>query len=513
MTSLFEQELSLRPLREMQSSLLPKIKTAIREGHKRIIVQAPTGYGKTLVAAHIIAAALRKGNRPLFTCPAITLVEQTLRSFEAEGIRDIGIMQADHHRTDSSASLQIASVQTLMRRTMTACDFAIIDEVHEEFDGLYAMLDSDAWKNRIAIGLSATPWKKGMGLHWSKLIIAATINELISSGFAVPAKIYGPAQDVDRESVPIVNGEFEEEGSSKLMSDATVVGDVIEEWKEKSTREKTFMFCVNRNHARAQRDAFEDCGFKFGYIDANTPVGQRDTDAGTRLNIFAQMRNGIIAGVASVGCLIRGVDEDVRCIADLKLRKSEIAHVQLWGRGVRTAPGKRFLIGLDHAGNNVDLGLFTDIYHDTLDTRKPSDRGEAYKGDNKPAKPRKCPKCFQVVPPTKRACPNCGERVEHQHNVRMIDGRLVEIGSNYKANEKERQMWYSGFLWLAKKRNLSNGWAAHRFREKFGVWPDGLRVQARKPSEAIIDADKKQYAAYRERAKTQAVAEEYHGEF
>ena len=496
MTSLFEQEVrELRPLRPRQVAAIRAIRQAIQEGHTRIVLQAPTGFGKTLTAAHIISGALDKGKRPLFTCPAITLVEQTLKSFESEGIHDIGIMQAAHARTNRHASLQIASVQTLIRRQMPDSDFAIVDEVHESWDGFDAILESEAWKKKIVIGLSATPWAKGMGLRWTKLIIAATIQDLIADGHATPAVIYGPSMEVNRDSVKVVKGEFEEAGSSALMSQASVVGDVLAEWKAKSTGDKTFMFCVNRQHAQAQQAAFTDAGIPFGYIDANTPLPMR-------VRIFEQMKHGEIAGIASVGCLIRGVDEDVRNIVDLQLTRSEIRHVQKWGRGVRCADGKQVLVGLDHAGNNLDLGLFTDIFHDSLDARKPSERGEAYKGDNKPAKPRKCAKCHQIVPPGQRACPLCGEKVAFNHGVKMVDGRLVEIGPNHK---KEQQEWYSGLLWIARSKGLKPGWAAYRYKERFSAWPDGLRTIAKKPAQEIIEAEKKQYQEYRKQKSNEGV--------
>ncbi len=511
MRTLFEKEArSLRPMWPIQVAGYAKLRDALREGHKRIIFQAPTGFGKTLLAAHIVDAALRKGNRPLFTCPAISLVEQTLAKFEAEGIDDIGIMQADHHRTDRNASLQIASVQTLLRREAPDSTFALIDEVHEEWDGLYSLLDSEQWKNRLVIGLSATPWKKGMGHRWTKLVVAATINDLIAAGHATPARIYAPPHDVDRGAVKVVRGEFEEQSAASAMSQATIVGDVIEEWKEHSTHEKTFAFCHNRAHAQAQMQAFQDCGIPFGYIDAYTPVGRNDTDPGTRLNLFAQMRNGIIAGIASVGCLIRGVDEDVRTILDLQMTRSEIRHVQKWGRGVRCAAGKDHLVGIDCAGNNIALGLFTDIHHDHLDTGKDGDRNESYWDDDKPAKPRKCPKCGAILSPMKRACANCGERVERPTGVTVVDGKLVELGHRSMLDRKMKQAWYSGFLWVQNKRGYKPGWATFTFQEKFGHKPSDLQAKKRKPGDELMDYVNAKIKAYRAERKA---AEEYHGEF
>lgn len=473
--SLFEREVDkfdrMRPLRPRQLSAITEVRDAIRAGHRRIVLQAPTGFGKTLTAAHIIAAALRKGSRPLFTCPAISLVDQTLAAFEREGIHDIGVIQAQHERTDYRATVQIASVQTLIRRAAPEIGFALIDEVHEQFDGLDALLDSPEWKDKIVIGLSATPWAKGMGLRWTKLVIAGTINDMIAEGHACPAIVYGPEKDVDREALAVERGEFVDKSAGQAMSEASIIGDVLKEWKEKSPREKTFAFCVNRDHAKVQMDAFTDAGIPFGYIDANV-------DGDERKRIFAQMKYGEIAGIVSVGCLIRGVDEDVRCILDLQPTRSEMRHVQKWGRGVRMADGKTHLLGLDHAGNNQSLGLFTDIYHDTLDTRKPGERGEAYKEDYKPAKPRKCQKCHNLVPPGVRSCPTCHERMPLHSGVTTKDGRLVEIGSGQKVN-KEHQRWYSELLHVARSKNMKDGWVTFRFMEKFGEKPKGLKKRAK----------------------------------
>ena len=492
-TSLFEREVEntekMRTLRPRQEQAILSVREAIREGHKRIILQGPTGFGKTLVSAHIIGAALRKGSKPLFTAPAISLIDQTYAAFKREGIHDIGVMQAQHVHTNRNASVQIASVQTLIRRPAPEIDFALIDEVHEQFDGLNELLDSEEWKNKVVIGLSATPWAKGMGLRWTKLVIAGTINDMIAEGHATPAIIYGPERDVDRGAIKTARGEFEEASAAAAMSDTAIIGDVLKEWQEKSPKEKTFAFCVNRDHAKSQMEAFQDAGIPFGYIDSFT-------DGPTRTRQFNKMRHGEIAGIASVGCLIRGVDEDVRCILDLQPTKSEMRHVQKWGRGVRCADGKAVLVGLDHAGNNAALGLFTDIFHDHLDVRKPGDRGEAYKDDYKPAKPRKCAKCNTLIPAGARSCPSCMEKVSLSPGVTVVAGRLVEIGSGPKVNTKELQDWYSGLLWMARKGNLKDGWAAHSYKAKFGEWPKNLRLRGKQPSEAVKDFVKQRRKEY-----------------
>lgn len=464
---LYESRLSLRPLRPRQERAIEEVRRAVREGHKRIVLQAPTGWGKTLWSAHLIAASMAKGKRPIFTCPAINLVEQTLKAFEAEGIHDIGIIQAQHSRTDWLAQLQIASVQTLIKRTLPDVDLILIDEVHLGWEKLNERLDSEEWKDKVAIGLSATPWQKGMGLRWTKLVIAATIQELIDEQHLCPFQVFVPNKDLDRSRIKIVHGEFQEKSASQVMSDAEIIGDIVETWKQKGVP-KTFMFCVNRAHAKEQMDAFVDAGIPFGYMDAYTEMPDRK-------RIFAQMQYGEIAGIASVGTLIQGVDEDVRCLIDAAPTKSAIRHVQKIGRALRTADGKERAIILDHAGNNLALGLVTDIFHDHLDRHHPDDKREAYEGERKPPKPKKCPQCHAVIARDAKLCASCGGNVRTPSGVINAPGELVEFGLTAPVTEKftpeDHQEWYSGFLGLAEQYKRSDGWVAHRFKEKFGIWP------------------------------------------
>jgi len=482
--------LHLRALRPRQAQAIAGIRQAIKEGHKRIIMQGPCGFGKTLISGHIIGSALEKGSRPLFMAPAISLIDQTVKAFESEGIRDIGVMQAQHAKTDREAQVQVASFQTLIRRAMPDVDFLILDEIHRTFKGINELLDGP-WKDKIAIGLTATPWVKGMGLRWTKLIIPATIQQLIDEQLLTPTTLYVPEQIADRGNIAVQKGEFTEASSSQEMRKRRIIGNVVETWKKLGPGQKTFMFCVNLDHAREQMAAFLDSGIPFGYIDAQTPSEDRTLQ-------FDKMRHGEIAGIASVGCLIAGVDEDVRCIIDAAPTKSEISLVQRWGRGIRTAHGKTALIGLDHAGNNTDqgLGLYWEIFHDHLDTHKPSEKGVAYEGENRPAKPRKCSACHALIPAGSAICKTCGE-VVHATGIEHEDGELAVYGTQPKEKAtkreytmQEKQDWYSGFLWIARERGRNEGQAAHRYREKFGVWPNKLLKVPRPPSFEVLQYDK-----------------------
>lgn len=473
-----ENALDLPPMRKWQERCVPQIREAIRQGHKRIVVQSPTGAGKTLLAAHLFAGSIAKGKRPMFTVPDITLVEQTLHSFERVGIHDVGVIQAQHERTDRDAQVQIASISTLIRRDIPDVDLIVIDEAHVSYDALYKLMAGPVWTDKIVIGLSATPWARGMGLHWTKLIIGATINELIADKILCGFTAFGPKEEVDRGAVHVVKGEFDEEESSAIMREGRIVADVVKTWQERWGKDRTFMFCVNRAHAREQQAKFEEAGVPFGYIDGTMSIDERKP-------VFRQFRDGSIKGIASVGCLSRGVDEDVRYIIDAQLTKSEMNLVQKCGRGLRNnGPDKHLLIA-DHAGNMMDLGVFSDIFHDELDSRVPGDRTKPPSGNTAGKKPHKCPACNSIVSYASAKCTVCGTVLRSTSRVTHADGELVEYSSDGMKREKpaeNKQAWFSGFLHIAMARGHSQGWAAHRYRARFGVWPNGLRKEAAVPT-------------------------------
>jgi superfamily II DNA or RNA helicase len=512
--NLFESkfERTLRVLRDRQAQAIDDMRQAVKEGHKRIVIQAPCGFGKTILAAHLIASALDKGRRPLFTCPAISLIDQTYKSFQFEGIHDIGVMQAQHECTDRMARVQLASVQTLVKRDLPEVDFMILDEIHMRFHALNELLDGP-WKDKIAIGMSATPWAKGMGLRWTKLIIPATIPQLIDEGFLSPTDLYIPEQIAERGNIEIKEGEFTEASASKEMRQGRIVGNVVETWKKLGPGEKTFMFCVNREHAKEQMGAFIDSGIPFGYIDANT-------DRPDRKVVFDKMRGGEIAGIASVGCLIAGVDEDVRCLIDIAPTTSEMRLVQKWGRGIRTAPGKESLIGLDHAGNNSaeGLGLFWEIYHDHLDTHKKTDKAQAYESETRPPKPKRCHVCHVLIPKGHAVCLKCGTPIPAMSNVDHIDGELRLYGKPKKVvaekpvvipkvKVSDEQAFYSGLLDFARRRGFKDGWAKHKYHEKFGGWPDRLNDVQMTPRKAVKEFIRESGKKYREQKKDEQAKE------
>src|ERR1700726_1378804 len=123
-----------RELRPHQSQAIEMLRQSFGSGKRRPVLQAPTGFGKTRLAAALVEGALAKQKRVIFTVPALSLVDQTLKAFWDDGVRDVGVIQGTHAMTDWSRPVQVASVQTLQRRQIPEADVVLIGECHRWFD-------------------------------------------------------------------------------------------------------------------------------------------------------------------------------------------------------------------------------------------------------------------------------------------------------------------------------------------------------------------------------------------
>ncbi len=463
----------LFPLRPLQQSALDGLKASILAGKRRVVVQAPTGFGKTILGAHMVDGGLAKGNRVAFVVPMISLIDQTFTRFVENGINagDMGVMQASHPWRRPHAPLQICSVQTIDRRGFPDAKFVIVDECHVRFKAI------DRWiaerPEVLFIGLSATPWARGMGEVWDDLVIQTTLSELIAEKWLAPFRVFAAAKP-DLSGVKIVAGEYHEGQLSEVMSGREIVADVVSNWLEKAESRQTLLFAVDRAHAATLHEQFEAAGVGTAYIDGETPREDRQ-------EILGRYSQGDVRVICSVGTMTTGVDVPCQCIVDAAPTKSEIRHVQKIGRGLRTEPGKENVLIFDHAGNCLSLGLPTSIGRTTLRTGASDEREKAEAKPKSEPLPRECKVCGCLMPALSRKCEACGNEFKTVSNVRTVDGELVELGTERKPAKGSaidrlqklgKQTVYSMLLDVQGAK--SDGWVSHKYKSIFGVWPRGV---------------------------------------
>jgi DNA repair protein RadD len=475
-----------KELRPYQLNALEQLRQSLRSGRRRPVLQLPTGAGKTLLTVAVVEGAMRKGNRVIFCCPAILLIDQTVQMFYDEGLVDVGVIQANHHLTDWSKPVQVASVQTLQRRdVIPEAGVVVVDECHSVFKFQIEWMAKPEWKNVPFIGLSATPFTRGLGKHYDDLIIAATTQELIDLGHLSPFKVFAPAHP-DLSGVRTVAGDYHEGDLSGAMDKGGLVADIVDTWIRLGQERPTLCFCVDCAHAKHVQERFDAAGVSAGYIDAFTDMNERE-------QIKRKYHAGEIKVVCSVGTMIVGVDWKVRCIIWARPTKSEMVYLQGTGRGLRVEDGKDHLLVLDHADNTTRLGFPTDIMHAELD-----DGSERRKVEAKPRErmPCECTSCGALRAPGRSPCPFCNFKPETaKSKVIEEDGELMEVRPHEKHPTRQPHQYtmfdkmdfYGQLKYYAQEHGYKNGWAANKFKEKHKHWPDDPMVRDAQPVEPTFE--------------------------
>lgn len=472
------------PLREHQETALAMLRQSFGTGHKRPVLQLATGAGKTRIAAEIVSMARAKGNAVCFTVPAISLVDQTVEAFEREGIHRLNVIQGNHPRTDPQARVHIASVQSLAKRERPDVGLVIVDEAHLRFRAIQRWMQEAP--NLPFVGLSATPWARGMADDWDDLLCPVSMQGLIDAGYLSPFRVFAPSHP-DLSTVRVKAGDYHEGDLSGVMSDSRLVADVVTTWKQRAAGLPTLVFAVDRAHAEKLQAQFAEAGVPMGYCDAHV-------DRVARKIMFDKLARGEIAGICNVGTLTTGVDADIRCVVLARPTRSEMLFVQMIGRALRIAPGKDHALILDHADNHARLGFVTDIHHDALlsgtDKTPPTakEKGETL--------PKECPKCGALR--KGRECIACGFVAQRVSEVEPEAGELVEVKGR-KVTPAEKQRWWSELLSVAGARGRSRGWASNTYRDRFGVWPKGLADTPVPPSADVLGFVKHKDIAFAKR--------------
>lgn len=496
-----------RQLRPDQQAALEALRDTVRGGVRRIVVQSPTGWGKTILAAGIVESALERKKRCTFVVSSISLIDQTVEKFYSEGIRDIGVIQASHPMENWAAPVQIASVQTLdSRGIFPDSTVNIFDECHVLYKAHKAWLGGGG--NAVFIGLSATPYTRGLGGYFETLLTPMTTRQAIAEKILVPGRYFAHAHPGLKDklkrvkkTVSIETGETDYAigQTSGIMRENEIAADVVDTWRKRWGKGKTLVFAVDIGHAMDLHARFEDAGVRCAYQDASTKrngfwtTGEKWMDG--RADIARKFNTEEIDVVVSVGTLTTGVDWDVRYIGLARPTKSEILYKQIVGRGLRPGEGKQFCIVADHGGvsyGDEALGFAEDIEYDELHkTEQPAERKHA----TPVLKPKTCFSCGMLRSPGFLACQNCGFEPRPLNTVYETDAELEYIDRSTKPKGAKREwsldekIQFMGELKsYGRDKCYKPGWALHKFEERFKERAVGAVKSAisMKPSPATL---------------------------
>jgi superfamily II DNA or RNA helicase len=455
-------------LREYQSSAIERIRELFREGKRRILLVSMMGSGKTATASHMIAGAVEKGKDVLFIAHRREILFQTREKLEAAGIEHGWIMSG--MRKSAMAPVHLASIQTLTRREYPNVGLVILDEAHHCPSASYRKV-MEHYQGVPQIGLTATPCRadgNGLGGLFDGMVQAAYPSELIKQGYLVPARIFAPSMP-DLRGVKIKRGDYDEKQLGEAVDKPKLVGDVVSHWEQHAQGRKTIVFAVTRAHAQHLVENFQNCGHRALYVDGETNHYQRKEIFGE----FGTQRNGVLV---NVGITTEGYDNPaVSCIVLARPTKSLGLYLQMSGRGLRPAEGKKELLILDHSGASLTHGYPDEDIVWNLDPTQPAGTKKPKEKDKRESKPWVCGYCFCVnhdsVDPH---CVSCGQKAvkaAHSPEVRKADLQELQRKTKAHTSTADREKEWVKFVFICSNSNRKIGAAYHMYKQKFGCNP------------------------------------------
>jgi superfamily II DNA or RNA helicase len=289
-------------LRPYQQADIEKIRREYAAGATRVCYQAPTGSGKTVLFAHVVAGAVARGNRVVILGHRDEIVRQVSSSLNALDVVH-GVIAAGY--PESPGAVHVASVQTLARRLggLRPPDLIVIDEAHHTVAGTWLKILA-AFPNARVLGVTATPERldgKGLSDVFQRLVLGPTVESLIGAGFLSKFVTYAPPRDPDLSGVGTRMGDYATGGLSRAMSRSVIIAGAVDEYARICPGAPAIVFCVDVAHSEKVAAAFAERGYRAAHVDGETP---RDH----RRGLIAALGSGDLQVLCNCGLISEGLD-------------------------------------------------------------------------------------------------------------------------------------------------------------------------------------------------------------
>lgn len=442
-------------LRKYQEDLIDRTRDALRR-NQCVLMQAPTGAGKTAITVYMMGRAAKSGKRSMFIVHQNELLSQTSKALWQQKLEH-GMISSG--KRISKLCAQVASVQTLVRRTefYEEPDLIIIDECHRSAAATYQRV-LEAYPNAKVIGLTATPQRtdgKGLKDTYSEIVEGPSIRQLIDAGYLADYEIFAPPSQIDVSAIKTKMGDYDKKQLEAEMDKPTITGDAVATYRKHAQGKRCVVMCVSIRHAEHVMESYRAAGVTAEMIEGSMTNRERE-------QCLDRFRRGQTLVICNVQLLIEGVDiPSIEVVQWLRPTQSLIIWLQGNGRGLRPSDGKEKLIVLDQVGNWDKHGLPDEDREWSLEGRK----GRKKKDEEADVSVQQCKHCFHVFRPGVDKCPACGKPVEvrKKAEIQVVDGELEKIDV-----EAERK---------ARKREQG---AARTLRDLVAL---GVRRQLKKPAE------------------------------
>lgn len=437
-------------LRDYQERSIDEIRGAYKAGKRAPLLCSPTGSGKSSTLGYMLGSTKK---RTLILAHREQLVRQISESLPVRH----GIIMPGHPRTDDQ--IQVGMMQTVVRRLdkLPKFEWVISDEAHLAVCPTWLQI-LKYYGNSWHLGMSATPCRldgKGLKEHYDEIVFGPSVTELTARGFLVPYRAFGAPERVGK--IKMAGSDYAPRAAADEFSKPAIIGNAVSHMKKHAPDRLNLVFCCDREHAALVAAEFNAKGIPAANIDGSM-------DRGEQKRLVGLFKSGALRVLTNVDLLTTGFDcPEISALTFLRRTTSLSLYLQMTGRGLRPAPGKRDLIIFDHA-DNMRLGFPDDDFAWSLDGDAPKEKKDDVEAG------RQCPSCFAIHKPAP-ACPECGQTYKvKQRTIEEVDGELAEIDKS--AIERAREVPLREVLRgvrsavelrsIARERGYSSGWVFHQ---------------------------------------------------
>lgn len=380
----------------------------------RVMVQAETGSGKTVMASTIAAAAAVVGDSVVWMAHRRELLQQAFSALVTAGIAPDSIRYWPMQHPEPG-TVTLMSAQAVTHPEPGTVDLLIADEAHHSV--------ARTWREKLAgmkpkraIGWTATPFRtsrfEGFDHLWHELITGPSYRQLVEAKALAPYELVVPEVGARVRRQQLVTDEFGEFSDASVAVEVRrllATGDAVKAWNAAAFRAaqvstgdiRTLWFAVSLESAR-------DIAGELAANGMAAEVLAGSDKRSERVRKIAEFRSGKLTHLVTVDIATEGLDiPECSIVVHLRPTTSLGLYRQMNGRALRYAPGKTAII-LDPVGNTEQHGT-----PDRPIKWQLAPRGERCHGD---APVTICPVCEQAGdeyrnPLGCKKCRQCGARL------------------------------------------------------------------------------------------------------
>lgn len=404
-------------LRLYQREVLDRAMWLLGSG-KRVLMQMPTGSGKTITAGRLIQLASANSN-VWFVCHRREIIRQASRTLAGFGI-DHGIIAQGAER-EYDKPVQVASVQTLNFRrqhNIPAPDVIVWDEAHHIVAKTWLRI-MNMFPEAKHIGLTATPERldgRGLDEVFDEIVLGPSIQWLIDNGHLSNYKMFVPSEP-DLTAARVAQGDYHKGDLDKIMNTPVLIGDALDHYQRIAPGSRALAFAASVAHSKALVEKFNSSGIPAAHVDGKTPDTVRDA-------AIVDLEAGRIKLLSNFGVFGEGFDlPAIDCVILLRPTKSLQMYLQMVGRGLRASDGKDSAVLLDHSGLFHSFGTPAYDWDWKLGGGALKRRRAAALANREYT--RHCPECSHAHPIASE-CPECGFEYPTGWDIGEFDGILFE---------------------------------------------------------------------------------------